>query len=237
MSENTNKQINNRIWELDALRGIFVLGMIIVHIIFDLENFSKINMPKIQIINFVKEYGFSGFLLISGICATFSRNNAKRGLIVLSFAMLFTIATYLLYYLDFFSKDYTITFGILHLIGISMLTYPLYKKLPLILTAVIGLSVIALGVYFLSFRIEIPYLFPFGLRTKSYAAGDYYPIFPYMGVFILGTTLGRHIYREKKSLLPHGEKYFSFFSFMGRNALIIYIFHQPIIYLAVKLLA
>ncbi len=235
MSENINKQNKKRIWELDALRGIFVLGMIIVHIVFDLENFTMIKMPKIQVLSFIKEYGFIGFLLISGVCAPLSRNNAKRGFIVLSVAVFFTSATYLLYFLDFFSKGYTITFGILHLIGVSMLTYPLYKKMPPILTAVIGLFIIVLGVYFLSFRIEMPYLFPLGLRTKSYAAGDYYPIFPYMGVFVLGTTLGRHIYREKKSLLPHAEKYFSFLSVVGRNALIIYIVHQPIIYLALKL--
>lgn len=227
MGQNVRKE---RIWELDALRGIFVIGMVIVHIAFDLETFGGMKLPYSLLFSFIGKYGFAGFLLISGACAAFSRNSAKRGLLVFSAGMLFTAVTYLLMFLKVITKDLVISFGILHLIGASMISYRFYKKLPAYKMAALGIFIIAVGIYFGSIRVSTPYLFPFGLRTKSYAAGDYYPVFPYMGVFILGTVLGKLIYKEKKSRMPGLEKYFKFFSFAGRNAMVIYILHQPVIY-------
>ena len=50
--------------------------------------------------------------------------------------------------------------------------------------------------------------------------------------FLLGTVLGRTVYRKKETLLPMvSEKnvLVRFFSFCGRQSLLIYLAHQPIL--------
>jgi uncharacterized membrane protein len=53
-----------------------------------------------------------------------------------------------------------------------------------------------------------------------------------MGWFLLGTVLGRTLYRKKETLLPAvNEKnaVIRFFSFCGRQSLLIYLLHQPLL--------
>ncbi|RLF77882.1 DUF1624 domain-containing protein, partial [Thermococci archaeon] len=60
---------------------------------------------------------------------------------------------------------------------------------------------------------------------------DYFPIFPWFGVFLLGTAVGGILY-------PNGQRKFNisnldnpvidFICFLGRNTLKIYVIHQPV---------
>ena len=47
----------NRIWELDALRGICILGMMVVHFVFDLNEFAGLGLTMPGWFDFCQRYG------------------------------------------------------------------------------------------------------------------------------------------------------------------------------------
>ncbi len=71
----------NRIWEIDMARGILVILMIILHILFNLEYFYNIPVNySYGIINVLRNICATFFIIISGISTFFSRSSIKRGL-------------------------------------------------------------------------------------------------------------------------------------------------------------
>ena len=222
----------NRIWELDAFRGLFILCVIFIHGIYDLQMFGFVGDTPV-IYNIIKDYGGILFILISGICVTLGSHSVKRGIIVFLCGMLITGVTYALYFIDQSNADLLIHFGVLHLLGICMLAYPLYKRLPVWAVAALGVLFVIAGFLVTPLRSDFPPALAFGIIPKGYAAADYFPIFPNMGWFMLGSVLGRMVYKSKQSLLPrfpYQTPVVKFFSFCGRHSLWIYLLHQPILY-------
>ncbi len=231
MSDIKNK---NRIWELDFFRGLFLWGVIFVHVIVDITIFTPIQLEMPEIFTVIKNYGGILFVILSGICVTLGHRCIKRGIIVFSAGILVSLVTYLL----FQNTTSMVWFGILHLLGICMLIYPLIKKLPAWILPLFSAVIIILGYWFTTFKVQSPYLFPFGLITYGFGSGDYWPLFPQLGYFILGVFIGKIFYREKKTCFPGvntKNPVIRFFSFCGRHSLWIYLGHQPVAYVLVML--
>ena len=223
----------SRIWELDAFRGLFILCVVIIHTIFDLQLFGFISEDTPLVFNIIRDYGGILFILISGICVTLGSHSFRRGLIVFLCGMVITGVTYGMYWIDAANKDLLIHFGVLHLLGLSMILYPLYKKLPVWAVAIFGILFIAMGFVVLPLRSDIPLSFVIGIIPKGYVAADYFPIFPNMGWFMIGSVIGRTVYKSRQSLMPrfpYTAPLVKFFSFCGRHSLWIYMLHQPVIY-------
>ncbi|HHT92359.1 MAG TPA: DUF1624 domain-containing protein [Clostridiaceae bacterium] len=221
-----------RIWEIDALRGLFIIFVVIIHLIFDLEYIYKIDLKLPNIYYFIQINGGVLFILISGISITLGSRCIKRGLFVLGCGLLITLVTYFLF------PEITIVFGILHLLGICMLLYPTYKKLPSWVITLLAVPIVILGYVFENKYVNNPYLFMFGLTTEKFNSGDYFPLFPHLGYFMIGVVLGRLLYSDKKSLLPNFPKnnlIIRFLKFCGRHSIWIYLIHQPVIYLVLNL--
>lgn len=230
----------NRIWELDALRGICILGMIVVHFVFDLNEFAGLGLTMPGWFNFCQHYGHILFILISGICATLASRSFRRGVIVFCAGLLVTGVTLFMVCVLKFNRSLSIFFGILHLLGLCMILFPLFKKLPVWALAVLGAVFLALGVWLTALepvRMDFPsalglLLGALGIRTTGFYSGDYFPIFPNLGWFLLGAVLGRTAYRRRESLLPKVNADFfllRFFRFCGRHSLWIYLLHQPVL--------
>ena len=149
----------SRIWELDAFRGLFILCVVIIHTIFDLQLFGFISEDTPLVFNIIRDYGGILFILISGICVTLGSHSFRRGLIVFLCGMVITGVTYAMYWIDVANKDLLIHFGVLHLLGLSMILYPLYKKLPVWAVAIFGILFIAMGFVVLPLRSDIPLSF------------------------------------------------------------------------------
>jgi len=67
---------------------------------------------------------------------------------------------------------------------------------------------------------------------------DYYGIFPHMGIFLLGAGLGGFAYKNKKSLLPWIDgRWNKTFSFVGRNAIWMYLAHQVVFFVGTAVMA
>lgn len=221
-----------RIWELDALRGICILGMLVVHLLFDLGYmYGLIQLQGNDIFYFVSQWGGVLFLLISGICVTLGSHPIKRGLIVFGAGMLITLITLTLYKLQLFDKSIIIYFGVLHCLGICMLLWPLLKKLPAWLILILGLFVTVCGLYvYENVLVQTKNLIWLGFMYPGFQSSDYFPLLPNAGFFIIGIFLGLTVYKNKKTLFPRvNPRWFGFLTWCGQKSLFIYLLHQPLI--------
>jgi uncharacterized membrane protein len=225
--------MKKRIWELDAFRGICILGVVLVHFVYDLvELYGIIDWKYPPLFSLVKNWGGVLFVVLSGICVTLGRRSVRRGLIVLGCGMVITAVTYGMYRFGF-SKSILIYFGVLHCLGTCMILWSVFKKCPNWLLALFGIAMVAAGLYLRGKpTVDFPWLIPLGFVPPKFATSDYFPLLPNLGFFLLGTVLGRTVYRSKETLLPMvSEKnvLVRFFSFCGRQSLLIYLAHQPLL--------
>lgn len=235
---------SQRFIELDVLRGFAIIFMIFLHIIWDLDYFGLVSMNN-QIYQFQKIVP-SMFFLLLGICLVVSKNkkinqssyNEKRynqhvflrGLKIFGLGMILTMVTMI------FMPDRPIIFGVLHCIGFSIiLSIPFLKfKSYNILFATL---IILIGVFIGQYTIENPTVFHLtvGLHQANIARYtiDYFPLFPWFGVSLLGIVLGNLLYKdgERRFKIPNLSNYkpVTVFSWLGQHSLGIYLVHQPII--------
>jgi len=219
-----------RIWELDFLRGVALILMVYFHTIYDLKEFYYYTVSYTDGLNFyIGKISAILFMLISGTSSSLSANNTKRGIKVLCIAMLITIITHL------YDLDYGIKFGILHFLGVSMLLSPVFIKLNKYVLIALGIGILGIGNFITEINTSVNYLFPFGITDSSFASSDYYPLVPWLGVFLIGLSLGKLLYSDRRSLLPFGMND-NFIMIAGQHTLSIYLFHQPAIMIVLILL-
>ena len=76
--------MKKRIWELDAFRGLCIIGVVIVHLIFDMVDLYPIlDWQYPAWFFFLKQWGGTVFLVLSGICVTLGSRSVRRGNILL----------------------------------------------------------------------------------------------------------------------------------------------------------
>ncbi|MBR9682577.1 MAG: DUF1624 domain-containing protein [Candidatus Aenigmarchaeota archaeon] len=224
-----------RFWEIDSLRGIAIVAMVISNFVTDLL-FFDLYKPGL-LAGFWNLFAYATattFILLVGISMTLSysrtKNGAwmkyiKRGLMIFSLGVLITLVTYM-----FMGPGY-ILFGVLHLIGLSViLSVPFLKLRNLNLW--IGSALIFLGILMKTFTVDFPWLLWLGFIPKGFASVDYFPILPWFGVVLIGIYLGNMFYPKGKRLFKLNERKDSIIkllSYLGRNSLLIYLIHQPIL--------
>ena len=111
------KQPLSRILEIDALRGVAIILMVIFHIIVDLTDFYGYHFQYLS--GFWYYEGKAAailFMLLAGVSSSFSRSAVRHGLELLAWGMVLTAVTWL------FAPAMYIRFGILHFLGTSLLT-------------------------------------------------------------------------------------------------------------------
>lgn len=223
----------SRIWELDALRGVCIACVIVVHFLFDLSFFGGLDLTLPAWYVVIQEYGGAIFVVLSGVCVTLGSKSVRRGLIVFACGMLITAVTYGMYRLGMSGADVVVKFGVLHLLGVCMLVYPAFKKLPPAMLTVLGLVIAITGYAIRGVVVPQHWLFPLGLTYEGFTSSDYFPLFPQLGYFLIGAAIGKTAYREKRTLLPGAFQQTPvarFFCWCGRQSLFIYLLHQPIVY-------
>jgi len=104
----------------------------------------------------------------------------------------------------------------------------------------LGVAGVGLGHWFYGLTVTQSWLFPIGLLDPYFTSSDYFPLFPHLGWFLLGASLGKLLYKEKRTLLPWkgaDSLPIRFFRFCGRHSLWIYLIHQPVLYGLLSLFA
>jgi len=236
-----NQSSSNRFIELDIFRGIAIVYMMFHHVLWDLDYFGiwPLNPHLYQFNQLVPLM----FFVLIGICLSISFNKKqdysnrflekhllKRGLWIFGLGMIITAVTLV------FMPERPILFGVLHCIGFSIiLSIPLLKLKTLVLFP--GLIMVLLGVLMAQFSVENPTvvhllvgLHPIGFWQYTI---DYFPLFPWFGVALLGVFLGNIFYKDgqRQFHFPDlsGNRSISFLSWMGKHSLEIYLLHQPVI--------
>lgn len=230
----SDKADRTRIWEIDFLRGLAILLMVAYHFGYDLTELAGIR--RVLGIDFDLLSGpfqiavalFAGlFVVLCGISTSLTRSNIRRGLKLLAAALLVTAASWV------FDPQEAILFGILHCLAICILIYGLLleKAKPLAcLGASAGVFAISLAVPALlkSVPIRSDWALVFGVHSDTFSSFDYFPLLPWLGVFLAGAAFGKRFYAARKSLLPWGRP-IPVVNAAGRTSLWIYIIHQPVL--------
>ena len=191
------------------------------------------------------------FVSVSGICCTFSRNNVKRGLKLLGATLLLTAATYVV--TNFFGLNCLILFNVLAVLTCGIFLYALIsfiekktKARPMVVNLIMGLAglyivICGCDIHYMDYSTESLAFLPIGFEIAGTPwQADYMPLFPWLGVFLIGCVIGRSCYKEKKTLFPGRGKVMKAVSrpveFIGRHSLIIYLVHQPVVYVILLLI-
>lgn len=223
MKVGSETQRKNRIWEVDLLRFVAILLMVIFHFIYDLNEFLGVNVEyEFGFWKFVGAASAILFIFISGISSGFSRNTFKRGFKVLCFGMIITIATYI------FDSSQYIRFGILHFLGVSMMLFPFLKKINNWVLVIIGVLSFIVGKYIEIMTVNTFLLLPFGFMYSGFASMDYYPLLPYISYFIFGILCYKLFYYKGRSLLNFNFN-LGLVQVVSKHSLSIYLLHQPIL--------
>lgn len=224
--------MKNRIWELDVFRGICIIGVVLVHLVYDLTTlYDIIEWQYPAWFAFIKQWGGILFILLSGTCATLGRRSVRRGLVVFGCGLVISAVTYGMYRYGF-HKSIIIYFGVLHCLGICMILWWIFKRFPTWLLAVLGIAMAAAGLYLDTvYPVDHLWLMPLGILPPTFSTSDYFPLLPNLGWFLLGAALGRKLYAQKRSRFPlRGTAPVTrLLQACGRYSLPIYMLHQPVL--------
>lgn len=223
--------MKRRIWELDAARGLALVGMIAVHLLYDLTELTGVlHWQEPQWFLFIKNHCGAVFLVISGISATLGSRSTRRGCQVLACGALVSAVTCAMYALGFADQSIIIYFGVLHCLGVCMLLWGGLKRLDGRVLAALGLLLAAIGLVIGQYAFSTPrWLIPLGFCPADFQSSDYFPLLPNLGFFLLGAALGRRVYAARESRFPGGERFFRPLCALGRNSLWVYLLHQPVL--------
>ena len=218
----------DRIQIIDGIRGLSILLMVVHHFLYDLTEVC--NAPEWIFTNPLFDslhYFFAGlFILLSGVSSLYSSSNVKRGIKTLACAGIITLVSWFM--------GSPVWFGILHLLGTCMLfyglTHKLWERIPQALAPVIYIAGIIICIPLTRGIISSErYLWMLGWTYEGFLSYDYFPLLPWIFVFLLGTCLGGYI---KEGRMP--DRFYTMkvpaLANIGRRSLVIYMLHQPVLY-------
>ena len=222
--------MSKRIWELDALRGLALLGMMGIHFVYDLVDlFGVWNWQQPAWYLFFKNNYGAVFFLISGISVTLGRCPVKRGAQVFLCGFLCTGVTLGMYLLGFAGKGIIIYMGVLQCLGLCMMLWPLFRRCPDWALVALGLAMMIAGWYLRTQSFPFWLLTPLGFAPYGFTSSDYFPLLPNLGYFLLGAVAGKRAYAGRKSLFPTETPPLGLFRWLGRHSLMVYLLHQPVL--------
>lgn len=231
---------------LDEIRGITLCSMILYHAVWDLVYMFGRDWAWYRS-DFAYMWQQSicwSFILLSGFCFSIGKRKLRRGIIVFGAGILISLVT------EVFMPENRIRFGVLTLLGSCMLIVAVVEKL-IVKNAELGMLVSFL-LFALTKRINYGYLgfadvkileLPeelyclgdlgnfLGFTADSFYSTDYFSLFPWFFLFLTGFYLQKwFVQKEWMDGLAKLPSLGKWWSLPGRNSLIIYMLHQPVIY-------
>ena len=228
---------------LDTVRGLCILSMVAYHGMYDLVDIIGLGAPWYTgLPGYIWQQSICWtFILLSGMCWQLSRHHVKRGLLLVGCGAAITLVTWLV------MPSQRILYGVLNLLGLSaLLLIPLekvFRKIPAWagLAGALLLFALTRNVSRGSLGFEGLVLCPLpewlyttdlfavvGFHSPSFWSTDYFPLLPWFFLFCAGYFLWSGLSKSAraKELLRAGVRPLSF---LGRNSLVIYLLHQPVL--------
>lgn len=225
-----SKKQNQRFWWIDVLRGMAVLGMMVFHLFFILDFFDVLSQQMYQgvwlMLARLVQFTFLGLVGVSlAISKKGKVEQLLRGLKILGLGLIVTLVT------SIFVPGQFVIFGILHLIGTSVILLSPLRQSPYLALA-LGIFAFFLSEKTTSLYTTFKPLYILGFQSPvNISAIDYFPIFPWISVVLLGLFVGHFVKQKKADESATVSKYFKPFIFFGKRSLLIYMIHVPLILL------
>lgn len=232
-----------RFYLLDGLRGLTLLSMIAYHGMFDLVELYGISVDWFwKMPGYIWQQSICWtFILLSGFCWSLGSKPLRRGLTVSAGGLVITAATF------FFMPSERILFGILTFTGAAMLAMiPLSKALGRIpaWAGLMGSGIL----FFLTRNVNEGYwgfetlilgsvpggfyrgafMTFLGFPEPGFFSGDYFSFVPWFFLYLCGYFLYR-AWTGHEMIERILRKRAGFLEWIGRNSLLIYMLHQPIL--------
>lgn len=229
---------------IDFVRGIALLNMFAYHVLYDLVYIFNQQIPWFRSMGayYWQQAICVTFILIAGISCHYSKNLYIHGSKVLGAGFIISLVTFMVIPSQF------VSFGILHFMGSSMIIlafikkyldmlppriamitalvlYVFTKKIPLRYLGVGDIKIIELP----NWLYESDYLYGFGFPNNTFSSSDYFPIFPWFLLLLVGYFLWSCI-KDHKVIETYGHIEIIGVNAIGKRTLWIYLIHQPLIY-------
>ena len=233
-----------RVGIFDVVRGAAVVSMVAFHLCYDLKFIAGVELgwlaPPLQD---VWRCSISWtFLFVAGCMCPLSRNNFRRALVYGAVAVCIWVVTTIA------AVDTPISFGIIYCMAACTLVASLLGRahalprgpvaaavLIVVFLALQGLRDGTVGLGPLTRELprelyETPWLAWLGLPGGGFSSGDYYPLLPYLALYLAGAALGSTWARIGYPTWAR-EARLEPLTWIGRHALLIYAAHQPVLLL------
>lgn len=224
--------MTKRNYTLDLIRSFAIFLMVIFHFIYDLKYFGWLTwgIPDGDGWKHFRYVILTLFFICIGVGLVYShaQNIQPKKFITRLAKVAFGAGLITLMSLVMFPQNW-IYFGVLHFILIASLCAILLVPYPR-LSLIIGTCIIILGFLGLLDK-QWPFSY-FSEFLPNYTV-DYVPLFPWLGVILLGITLAHsqwlnHDIFKFKSL--KNDKLIRRLTWPGKHSLIIYLVHQPLLF-------
>ena len=220
---------------IDALRGVAIAMMVIYHFCYDLTYFKLYQFDFYNDpfwLNF-RNFIVGSFVFIVGVSFSLAMQKGinwpaykKRLAILIACAMGISLLTYFMF------PGRTIFFGILHFIAFASVLALLFRKLYWS-NLLIGAGIIVAALTIKSTMFNDNWLVWIGFYTQKPATEDFASVFPWFGIVLIGMFAGKYLLKNTRlkkfaSDYPKGNSCNGLL-FAGRNSLLIYMIHQPVL--------
>ncbi len=245
----------SRFWEIDAARTVAIAMMVAYHTVYDVELLAPGLGPD-PFRGFwgaVPEATGSLFLFVAGLSLAVSdgrlrgrgasatdrmRRHLRHAAVVLAAAMLVTVATRIAF------DDRYVRFGILHVIGVSILIAAVTVRLGR-WNLLLGGAALLGGLAISGAQAQSTWLRIIGFDVEGFSSVDHWSLLPWLGPMLIGVAAGATLY-------PNGHRRASLAAAVrarpprrwstapGRRSLMVYLTHQlvliPIVWVILALL-
>lgn len=233
-----------RIGIFDIARGAAVISMLLFHLCYDLAFIGGVSLPWFAspLLDVWRSTISWTFLFVAGCMCPLSRSNLRRALQYGAVALLIWVVT------SIASVDTAISFGIIYcMAACTLVAWALGRigTLPSGPVAAVVLFVVfiallnvrdgVMGVGPLALELpealyETPWLSWLGFPGPGFSSGDYYPLLPYLFIYLAGAAMGSWWSSRGYPAWARAARCPAL-TWFGRHALIVYIAHQPVLLL------
>ena len=241
-----------RAWEIDFWRGLLIIGVTIFHVtqflgMQELINYSTefgmafrdfmIKMYESNYYQGLRPFGVFFFVALSGISCSMTRSHGKRALKFVIFTVIFQFFLGLLIWFVF--HRFNVIFNIIFVLMVCTVVWWIFEatKAPDWVRLIVASVALIIGVayyhgyyvrenitdemihnYFWALFVQNDYI----LKISQY---DFQPLFPHLGIFIFAGVIGKHLYKEKKTLTTreYPPKIFLPVLWCGKHSLLMYL--------------
>ena len=221
---------------VDEVRGLAIIGVVIFHLIWDLD-FTGMIAPGLSSNPLWIAFGrlLAGtFMFLVGVSLVLANQKVvdwgkatKRIAVIVCAALIITAGTYLAFPTAF------VFYGILHAIAVASIIGLLLVHFPPLILLLLGILIWSIPLIFSDPAFDTRWLAWIGFSQQPPYSNDLVPIFPWLGITLVGMALSRlalnfRLNDRLSTSLQRGKGQ-RFLSFCGRYSLPIYLVHQPIL--------